>query len=216
MDAHNVLTAQESAAGFRLLFDGTTTNGWRGYRKAEIHPQWRVVEGTLRFHPDPHPQYGHDIISEQWFTNFELHIDWILYERGNSGIMYHVREVAEKPYMTGPEVQLLDDERHPDAKRGLDRCTGACYGLYPRLHDSRLPAGSWNHLRLLVDGDHVEHHLNGMLVCQYELGSEDWYRRVAGSKFNEWPNFARERRGQIVLQDHLDPVAFRNVKIRAW
>jgi hypothetical protein len=212
----NVLTDAERSAGFRLLFDGKTTAGFRGYRQPEIYPHWRVVDGTLRFHPDAEPKYGHDIITDASFTNFELLIDWVLYEGGNSGIMYHVRETETEPFMTGPEIQLLDDDRHVDAKNGPDRHTGACYGLYPPLADARSPIGQWNRIRLLVDGDHVEHHLNGVLVCTYDLGSEDWNRRVAASKFKDWPNFASQRHGHIVLQDHLDPVAFRNIKIRTW
>ncbi len=215
-DLQNVLSDEERRAGFRLLFDGRTTAGWRGYNKPDIHPQWRATGGELRLHPDPQPTYGHDIISVEAFSNFELLIDWVLYERGNSGIMYHVQETEKFPFMTGPEIQLLDDDRHPDAQNGADRRAGACYGLYPPLADARSPVGQWNRVRLLVDGNQVEHHLNGVLVCKYELGSANWNARVAASKFNEWPDFAQKRHGHIVLQDHLDPVAFRNIKIRTW
>lgn len=215
-EPHNTLTDAERALGFRLLFDGVTTAGWRGYKQSDMHPQWRVANGELRLHPDPVPTYGHDIISVESFTSFELLIDWVLYERGNSGIMYHVQETERAPYMTGPEIQLLDDDHHPDAKNAGDRHTGACYALYAPLADARSPIGEWNRVRLIVDGNHVEHHLNGVLVCKYELGSEDWNARVKASKFNEWPAFAKARAGHIVLQDHLDPVAFRNIKIRTW
>ena len=138
----------------------------------------------------------------------------MLYKRGNSGIMYHVNEVDEKPYMTGPEIQLLDDDSHPDAQNGIERRTGACYGLYPPLVDARSPIGEWNRIRLLVDGNRVEHHLNGKLVCKYELGSADWKARVAGSKFKEWPLFGLARRGHLALQQHASRVAYRNLKIK--
>lgn len=216
MQTPNLLSDDERSAGFRLLFDGRSTAGWRGYGQASTCPQWRVVDGALRFHPDPEPPYGHDIMSEEAFANFELLIDWFLFKGGNSGILYHVREVAPRPFMTGPEMQLLDDDHHMDAKNGPDRCTGACYGLYPALADARSPIGEWNRVRLLVDGDHVEHHLNGVLVCEYELGSDDWQARVATTKFKDLPYFASERRGHFLLQDHLDPVAFRNIKVRTW
>ena len=217
MNAPNTLTDEETNAGFRLLFDGKTTAGWRGFRATTIDPKWRVTDGALMFHPDPEPQYGHDIVSEEEFSSFELRLEWKLWERGNSGLMYHVvEEAAERPFETGPEMQLLDDANHPDARNGPDRHAGACYGLYAPTDAVLQPLGEWNAVTLLVDGNHVEHHLNGRQVVTYNLGSPDWNARVAASKFAQWPRFARKRRGRICLQDHLDPVAFRNIRIRAW
>ncbi|HEV7301533.1 MAG TPA: DUF1080 domain-containing protein [Tepidisphaeraceae bacterium] len=216
MNAPNTLSADETAAGFRLLFDGRTTAGWRGYRQEEIYPHWRVVDDALMFHPEPNPQYGHDIISVDQFRNFEFRIEWRLQEGGNSGIMYHVRETDDRPYMTGPEYQLLDNDRHGDARNGLDRHTGACYALYAPTEPASAPIGTWNRTTIIVDGGDVQHVLNDRTVCTYTLGSADWQQRITGTKFADWQGFAAERNGHICLQDHLDPVAFRNIRIRTW
>ena len=210
----NALSDAERDAGFRLLFDGRTTDGWRNYNSSSVDPGWRVVDGTLRFHPAEQPEYGHDLIHVDTFTSFELRIDWKLWTGGNSGIFYHVREVPGRaPFMSGPEFQLLDDDVHPDAQNGAERLTGACYGLYPPLARAQRAIGEWNAAVLSVDGDAVRHVLNGQLVAEYALGSADWTARVARSKFGEWPAFAAERRGHLMLQDHRDPVAFRNIRI---
>lgn len=212
----NTLTDDERAQGFRLLFDGSTTTGWRGYNKPEIYPQWRAVDGELRFHPDPVPEYGHDIISAEQFGRFELRIEWKLGPGGNSGIMYHVQETDRAPYMTGPEIQVLDNIGHSDARNGPDRHAGACYALYAPSRDVTSPIGEWNRVVLIVDGDRVSHWLNDVEIVTYTLGSDDWNARIKGSKFEQWPNFARVRCGHICLQDHKDPVAYRNIRIREW
>ncbi|MDB5326063.1 MAG: hypothetical protein JWM57_1632 [Phycisphaerales bacterium] len=214
MPEANTLTAEEKDAGFRLLFDGKTTAGWRGYRRETMFPQWQVIEGALTLVPDTKPDHGHDIVSVEQFTCFELRLDWKLGMRGNSGVMYHVRETANAPYETGPEIQLLDDLNHPDAKNGPERRAGACYAMYAPTVSTVRPVGEWNELKVIVDGDHVEHHLNGRMVVDYVLGSEDWNRRVKASKFVDWKGYASERQGHLCLQDHTDRVAFRNIRIR--
>ncbi len=212
----NTLTDDELAQGFRLLFDGITTTGWRGYQQPAIHPQWRAVDGELRFHPDPEPQFGHDIISTEQFGSFELRIEWKLSPGGNSGIMYHVQETDPAPFMTGPEIQVLDNAAHADARNGTDRHAGACYALYGPSRDVTSSIGEWNRVVLVVDRDRVSHTLNDVQIVTYTLGSDDWNARIKGTKFENWPNFARVRRGHICLQDHKDPVAYRNIRIRAW
>lgn len=216
MSNHNALTAEEKATGFRLLFDGQTTANWRGYRQETIYPQWQVIDGALTNMPEENPQYGHDIISVETFTNFELRLDWALWTAGNSGVMYHVRETAEWPFETGPEIQLLDDANHPDARNGPLRHMGGCYGLYAPLENTVITPGEWNPLKLIVNGDHVQHYSHGKLVADYVLGSPDWNERVKNSKFVNWLGFASERHGHICLQDHKDRVAFRNIRIRTF
>lgn len=213
----NTLSADEKSQDFRLLFDGKTTSLWRNYGKTELDPKWKITGDALMFHPDPEPKYGHDIISVDQFTSFELRIEWKLWAKGNSGIMYHVQETpGESPFKSGPEIQLLDDEAHGGLASGVERLTGACYDLYaPSSHVAR-PIGEWNDVVLTVRGDHVTHHLNGVKVCDYVLGSEDWNQRVGASKFKDWPAFAAKRRGHICLQDHLNPVAFRNIRVREF
>jgi len=128
-------------------------------------------------------------------------------------VMYRVSEEGEASYHTGPEVQILDNHGHRDGKSPLTSA-GSCYGLYAPSKDVTRPVGSWNEMRLVVKGNHVEHWLNGDKVVEYELFSPDWNARVAGSKFKEWPQFGRIPRGHIALQEHGNRVEFRNIKIR--
>ena len=206
--AVSTLTPAEQAAGWRSLFDGKTTAGWRGYMKADMPSGWQVVDGALtRVGP------GGDIITTDQFANFELALEWKVAPAGNSGIMYRVIEGPQNTYQSGPEMQVLDDARHADGKSPLTSA-GALYGLYPAAAGVVRPAGEWNAVRIVANGAHVEHWLNGVKVVDYELWSPDWERRVAASKFHEWPPYGRAKRGHIALQDHGDWVAYRNIKIR--
>ena len=197
-----------SAIEWRPLFDGKDLAGWRGYRSATPPAGWRVVDGTLvREGP------GGDIITAETFANFELAIEWKITPGGNSGIMYRVTEDAQAPYETGPEMQVLDDERHADGRSRLTSA-GSLYALYPAPAGVVKPAGAWNAARVVVNGNHVEHWLNGTKTVEAEIGSDDWNQRVASSKFRRWPGFGKAKRGHIALQDHGDWVAYRNIQIR--
>jgi Domain of Unknown Function (DUF1080) len=204
----NTLTAEEAADGWRLLFDGRTTAGWRGFKSQSVPAGWDVVDGALT-----RVGGGGDLMTSEQFQDFELAFEWKLAEGGNSGVMFRVTEDADETYHTGPEMQILDDARHPD---GQNRVTaaGSNYALHAPTSDVVRPIGEWNQARLVVDGTHVEHWLNGQKIVEYELGSADWEQRVAASKFAEWPGYGRAPRGHIVLQDHGDWVAYRNVRIR--
>lgn len=204
----NTLSAAEKQAGWKLLFDGQTTRGWRGYQKKETPAGWVVEEGTLtRAAP------AGDIITEKQYKDFELSLEWKISEGGNSGIMYRVTEGAEDTYETGPEMQVLDDARHPDGHNRLTSA-GSDYGLYAAPAGIVKPAGEWNAVRIVVKGRHVEHWLNGTKVVEYELESPDWEAKVAASKFRQWPGYGRAPKGHIALQDHGDRVWYRNIKIR--
>jgi 3-keto-disaccharide hydrolase len=197
-----------SAMEWRPLFDGTDLAGWRGYRSATPPSGWHVVDGTLvRQGP------GGDIITADTFANFELALEWKIAPGGNSGIMYRVTEDAQAPYETGPEMQVLDDERHADGRSRLT-AAGSLYALYPAPAGVVKPAGAWNAARIVVNGNHVEHWLNGTKTVDAEIGSDDWNQRVASSKFRRWPGFGKAKRGHIALQDHGDWVAYRNIQIR--
>ncbi|MFN2564235.1 MAG: DUF1080 domain-containing protein [Gemmatimonadaceae bacterium] len=202
------LTPEEQAAGWRSLFDGRTTAGWRGYRKREMPAGWRVVDGALTRVAE-----GGDIVTNDQFANFELALEWKVAPGGNSGIFYRVTEDAEHTYESGPEMQVLDDARHQDGKSRLTSA-GALYSLYAAPAGVSKPAGEWNAVRIVVNGAHVEHWLNGVKVVDTEMWSPDWEKRVRESKFNEWSGFGRAKRGHIALQDHGDWVAYRNIRIR--
>ena len=208
----NTLSAAEKAAGWKLLFDGKTTAGWRGYRKDKVPEGWEVIDGAL----DRVRRSG-DLVTVDPYASFDLTVDWRISPGGNSGIIYHVTEDYDEPGMSGPECQILDNVHGGDPT-----LAGWCYGLYqPPIDlktgkplDATRPAGQWNTTRILVDGPHVTHWMNGVKYVEYDLWSDDWNQRVARSKFAAWPKFAQARTGCICLQDHGADVAFRNIKIR--
>jgi hypothetical protein len=167
-----------------------------------------VVDGAL-----VREGLGGDIMTTDTFDNFELTLEWKVAPGGNSGIFYRVTERADATYETGPEMQVLDDDRHRDGQSRLTSA-GSLYGLYPAPVGAVKPAGEWNAVRIVVNGSHVEHWLNGVKVVEAEIGSDDWNQRVANSKFRQWPHFGKASRGHIALQDHGDWVAYRNIRIR--
>ena len=206
----NTLTPEERAAGWRLLFDGKTTAGWRGWKMDSMPSGWQVVDGTLK-----RVKPAADIITTEKFRNFELSLEWNIAKNGNSGIFYRASEDPgdNAIYWSAPEMQVLDDAGHPDGQSRLT-AAGADYGLYPSPAGVVKPPGQWNQVRLVVNGNHVEHWLNGVKVVQYELGSPDWEAKVKASKFAPHPRYGRNAEGYIGLQEHEYPVAFRNIKIR--
>ena len=204
----NGLTDAERAAGWRLLFDGQTTTGWRNYGKPTISDGWKVQDGALT-----RVGAGGDIISNDEFKNFELTIDWKIEIGGNSGIFWRASEDSDAIYWNAPEMQVLDDAKHPDGQSPLTSA-GAAYDLYPAPPRHVHPGGEWNSARLVVNGNHVEQWLNGFKMVEFELGSRDWDSKVAASKFKPHPRFGKNPQGHIGLQDHGNVVAFRNIKIR--
>ena len=203
------LTAAERAAGWRLLFDGQTTAGWRGYKSQVMPPEWRVVDGALTKEGT-----AGDIISSDQFGDFELALDWKLAPGGNAGIFYRGTEEYDHIYWSAPEYQLLDDAMHPDGQSRLTSA-GAAYALYPSPAGYLKPAGQWNSTRIVVKGAHVEHWLNGTKLLEYELWSPDWDAKVKASKFVDYPNYGRAKRGHIGIQgDHAGALALRNIRIR--
>ncbi|HYU79755.1 MAG TPA: DUF1080 domain-containing protein [Vicinamibacterales bacterium] len=204
----NTLTSEERAAGWVLLFDGRSTSGWRGFRQAGIPDGWKAIDGALTREAG-----GGDVITADQFANFELALEWQIAEGGNSGIMYRVSEAAAATFLSGPEMQVLDNARHPDGQSPLTSA-GACYALYAPSRDVTRPTGSWNQVRVVASGSHIEHWLNGVKVVEYELGSDEWLARVEASPYRDAPGYGREATGHIALQDHGDRVAFRSIKIR--
>jgi hypothetical protein len=209
--APNTLTDAEKKDGWKLLFDGSTTNGWRGFNKDSVPAGWKVVDGALT-----RVDKAGDLITTDKYADFDLTFEWRIAKNGNSGVFYHVAEAPDLDtvYRTGPEYQLIDNEGHPDAKNGPDRWAGANYALNAPTKSETKPIGEWNQSRIVVKGPHVEHWLNGTKVVDYELWSPDWKARVEKSKFKTMPRYGMEKTGYIALQDHGNEVAFRNMKIK--
>jgi hypothetical protein len=209
----NALTQSEKDAGWQLLFDGKSMENFKGFRKDEVPSAWQVEDGAITLAG----KEGGDLITKDQYKNFELSIDWKISEGGNSGIIYHVSEdtTYHNTYNSGPEMQVLDDERHPDAKMGVNgnRQAGALYDLIPLSTPAVKPAGQWNTARLVVKDGHVEHWLNGKKVVAYEIGSPKWDSLVQQSKFATMKGFGREEQGHIALQDHGNKVWYKNIKI---
>lgn len=201
------LSAKEKAEGWKSLFDGKTLNGWRNYKGKGVRNGWKVENGMM-----VHTKGGGDIITEEQFDNFELKLEWKVAVAGNSGIFFGVREVDGPIYFSGIEMQILDNDKHPDAKHEK-HTAGACYGLYKPPAGAAKKAGEWNQVHVIKKGDHYQFFLNGVKTADFRLGDVDFVNRIAGSKFKQWPHFARYRKGHIGLQDHGDKVSLKNVKI---
>lgn len=211
-DAPNTLTNQEKAAGWKLLFDGKSTDGWRGYKQQTVPAGWNVVDGTLTLSGK---RIG-DIVTIDQYENFDFKFEWKISKNGNSGVFYLVQEAPElqNTYNSGPEYQVLDNAGHPDARNGQDRHAAANYALQAPTKDVTKPVGEWNQGRIVKNGAHVEHWLNGEKVVEYELWSDAWKAQVAKSKFNAMPAYAKAKKGYLGLQDHGNEVAFRSLKIQ--
>ncbi|MFN0067514.1 MAG: DUF1080 domain-containing protein [Limisphaerales bacterium] len=207
----NLLTADEQAAGWRLLFDGSSFSGWRGYRQAGMPALgWRVKDGQIE---KIGGERGGDIVTAGTFGDFEFTWEWRLGPAGNNGVKYFVTE--GRPGAPGHEYQMIDDAGHADAKAGAQRTTAAFYDVLAPAPDKPVKAaGEWNQSRLVVRGGQVEHWLNGVAVLKYELGSDAVKAALARSKFKDQPRFGEKIRGHLMLTDHADACWFRNLKVR--
>jgi hypothetical protein len=208
--AHQAAREDRAQAGkWRMLFDGTSMQAWRGYKSDTLPAGWRVADGVLS-----KDGAVPDIISRDQFDDFDLEIDWRIGAAGNSGIFYRGTEEYNRIYWSAPEYQLLDDEKAADNKMRLT-CAGACYALYPSPAGHLKPVGQWNQTRIVARGPHVEHWLNGIKLLEFEQGSAAWTAKVAASKFKDWPNFGKSMRGHLAIQgDHEGELAFRTIRIR--
>ena len=208
-DTMNTLTAAEKDSGWRLLFDGKTIDQWRGYKSDSVPSGWSVQNGVLT-----KTGSSEDIVSRDSFANFEVTFDWKLPPGGNAGFFYHGTEEYDHIYWSAPEYQLLDDAGHPDGKNRLT-AAGSDYGLYPSPAGTVHPAGEWNSSRIVVNGAHVEHWMNGQKLLEYTLWSPDWKQKVAKSKFADYPDYGMAHRGLLGIQgDHDGTLELRNIKVR--
>lgn len=201
------VTAQQ-AGEWVSLFDGQTIAHWRGFKMTTVPDGWAVVDGTIT-----RVGRGVDLVSREQYKNFEFEFEFKVPPGGNSGIMFRVTEDLAQTYHSGPEFQILDDAVHADGKNPLTSA-GSNYGIHARTKPMSKPVGEWNQGRLIVNGNHVQHWLNGEKVVDYMLGSPEWAALVKASKFNEWPRYGREPQGHLVIQDHGNRVQFRNLRVR--
>lgn len=218
---HNTLTEEEKAAGWKLLFNGKSTEGIRNFKSEDLGRRWVAENGTLHFQGKGsedgwQARDGGDItITDKEYKDYELVLDWKVAEGANSGVIYNVKEDEKYDYVwhTGMEMQILDNLRHPDGQIEKHRA-GDLYDLIETKFVTVSPAGEWNRSRLVVNKGKVEHWLNGYKVVEYELWTPEWKALVAASKFADMPDFGEARQGHVALQDHGDKVWFRNIKIR--
>lgn len=210
----NALTPAEKAAGWQLLFDGRSPSAWRAFGKDSFPADlWSVEDECLRIHASDHED-GTDIITREQFGDFELSLEFKTAPGGNSGIIYRASEQHNYPWKSGPEFQILDDHGAGESAAS-NRSAGAIYDMYaPSAEKALKPAGEFNHARIRLRRNQIEHWLNGVKVLTCDVGSDDWNARVAASKFIKYPGFGTVKRGHIGLQDHQSDVWFRSIKVR--
>jgi hypothetical protein len=199
---------------WETLFDGKSLSGWKGYMKEAVPSAWKIEDGAIVLDGS-----AGDLVTVKEYGNFELELEWKISEGGNSGIMYHVHEDAKfnTSYLTGPEVQILDNERHPDAKAGKNdnRTAGSLYDMLPPTDPTAYKvAGQWNAIRIVVNNGKAEHYMNGKKIVEYPTSGPVWDKMVSESKFKTWEGFNKYPTGHIALQDHGNKVWFRNIRIR--
>lgn len=215
----NVLTADEQSGGWISLFDGTSKRGWHIYNNKSEGVAWEVSDGTLYLNPkekkDGKVVGGGDIITAEEYDNYHLSLEWKLDTSGNSGVIFFVNEDAkyDQTYHTGLEMQVLDNDRHKDAQIIKHRAADL-YDLVSSSPEMVKKAGEWNKAEIISDKGSLEFRLNDTKVLSTTLWDENWKKMVAGSKFKQWPDFGTYKKGRIALQDHGDPVWYRNIKIR--
>ncbi len=208
--AQNVLNDQEKKDGWQLLFDGKSMEHWRNFRQAGLSPRWIVKDGAM-----VKTKRGGDIITKEQYENFDLKLEWKIAEGGNSGIFILANETAadRKIYSRAPEIQLLDNERHPDNKPASHR-SGSLYDMIAAPAQSQKPAGEWNTLRILFSNRHLQVWQNGVVAVDVKLGSDAWNKALQASKFKNWQGFAESLTGHIGIQEHGAEVSLRNIKIK--
>ena len=194
---------------WQVLFDGSTTDVFRGWISGEMPKGWHVVDGALAKEGPVE-----DLLTRRTYRDFELELEWKIGRDGNSGVLYRGTREYDHLYWSAPEYQLLDDANAPDG-RSLLTSSGSAYAIYPVPEHVARPYDQWNTTRIVVKGNHVEHWLNGRQVVTYDLDSDDWRARVAASKFGKYPNYGLAKQGYIGIQgDHPGSLALRHVRVR--
>ena len=205
---------------WKVLFDGRTFDGWHEYRKEGVSENWKIEDGAMVLYPSAEGEEGesHNLVSNDEYTDFVLSMEWRISEAGNSGIFWGIKELPElgQPYETGPEIQVLDNEKHPDGKNGTSHQSGALYDMVSPSKDVTKPVGEWNLCEITIDhktntGMVV---LNDIEIVNFPVNDPEWSAMVSKSKFADWKHFGKYTTGKIGVQDHGNGVAFRNIKIK--
>ncbi|WP_276168464.1 3-keto-disaccharide hydrolase [Zobellia alginiliquefaciens] len=222
MEKERIAEAEEAAPPqeWTVLFDGSSFDGWKEYNKEGVSDNWKLEDGAMVFYPPKERAKGEafNLVTEKEYTDFILSLDWKISEGGNSGVFWGVNEKPElsEAYQTGPEVQVLDNEKHPDAKNGTTHQAGSLYDMVAPSEDVTNPVGEWNTMVITIN--HKEQKgsisLNGTDIVDFPVGNEMWDVMVSKSKFADWDHFGKFTTGKIGLQDHGDQVAFKNIKIK--
>jgi Domain of Unknown Function (DUF1080) len=217
---NNTLSDQEKSDGWALLFDGQSTKGWHKYGGAPAGSAWNVTDGYIKLDTVAKEGYqtrgGGDIVTDEEYDNFDLKMDWKIAKNGNSGIIFYVHEDSTKykeTWVTGPEMQVLDNAGHPDAKIIKHRA-GDLYDLISCSKETVKPFGEWNMVEIKAVNGKLDLYLNGENVISTTLWDDNWKKLIAGSKFARMPDFGTFKKGRFALQDHGNEVCFRNIKIR--
>ena len=207
----NMLSAKEQKEGYKLLFNGTTTKGWHLYN-AKDAAGWKVVDGTLKV--DTTSQVNGDLVTNGEYKNYELKLDWKIPVGGNSGVIFSVHEDTsyQNTYLTGMEMQVLDDVNAEDNKKP-NHLAGSLYDMKAPSHPAK-PAGEWNSIIIHKLNGHLTFYMNGVKTVDIQIGSPEWNMLIQKSKFKKWKDFATYPTGHIALQYHGAAVAFRNIRIK--
>ncbi|WP_164108759.1 MULTISPECIES: DUF1080 domain-containing protein [Sphingobacterium] len=218
---------KKNKSGAYVIFDGSSLEGWRGYNKTYVPNKWSIEAGALKFSRQPNvdkPEGG-DIIFAHDFKNFELEFEWKISEAGNSGVFFLAKEIKGQPiYISSPEYQILDNEKHPDASKGVDgnRKSASLYDMIPAKPQNAKAVGEWNKSKIVVKGEKVEHYQNGKKVVEYTIRTPEWRTLLQSSKFsqNKWPlafellSKVGADPGVVGFQDHGDDVWYRNITVK--
>ncbi len=209
-ESKSPIAAPESSSEWHVLFDGSSMDQWRGYQQESMAPGWEIVDGAMSMTA---PSHEGDVVTVEQYSNFELEFEWMVQEAGNSGVMFRVTEDHGAPYETGPEYQILDDAHHTDGQTS-ELSAASNYDIHPPSAKVVNAAGEWNTGRIVADGPHIEHWLNGEKVVEYELWTDQWKADVAASKWINYPDYGLRESGHIALQGDHTSVSYRNMRIR--
>jgi Domain of Unknown Function (DUF1080) len=215
----NTLTEAEKKEGWKLLFDGKTTEGWHTYGKTIVGSAWKVSDGAISLDASEKSSYqtkgGGDLVTNAEYENFDLKIDWKISPKGNSGILFDIKEDPKysETWYTGPEMQVLDNDGHDDGKIKKHRA-GDLYDLISSSSEPVKAVGEWNHVEIKLNRGKLDLYMNGVNVVSTTMWDDNWWKLVKGSKFIKMPDFTKYKSGRIALQDHGGDVWFRNIKIK--